>query len=216
MSPPPLFGGSLHLWCPAYLQILATPLILCAYYFCDNQYSLCQKNNGDRFALAKTRGLQGWELGFMWRMLTEPSYQLRISSPSWSVASLCHLRFYLRHSVNSKYITFLLLPVISISHNNMFQVRAMLMLRWTWHFISVATSTFLHSENIHCVHILLCDINRSVLFVIVCLQSGTYSLNAPPWLTFVVSILLLLQWRNYMIMLLPKTSILSKNQIFIA
>ena len=27
-EPPPLFGGSLRLWCPPYLQILATPLAL--------------------------------------------------------------------------------------------------------------------------------------------------------------------------------------------
>ena len=30
MSHPPLFGGSLRLWCPPpYLQILATPLLIC-------------------------------------------------------------------------------------------------------------------------------------------------------------------------------------------
>ena len=35
-EPPPLFGGSLRLWCPPYLQILATPL-----HILNNVYDNC-------------------------------------------------------------------------------------------------------------------------------------------------------------------------------
>ena len=51
-----------------------------------------------------------------------------------------------------------------------------------------------------------------VVYKPICISNSTYSLKA-----LVTNILLLLQWRTFLIMLLPETlSILSRNPIFIA